>query len=180
MQANSDAKTPNASTLVDEQTLAAVYQQLRAAARRARRVNPQRTMNTTALVNEAWMKLNQSDQQFESELHYLKTAALAMRQILVDYARYRGAAKRARADEVLLVESRIADMACKNSEDWLALDQALNELNTLDARAVEVVTLRFFAGLTIEKTAEVLSISSRSAARDWRRARAFLIERLGI
>ena len=120
MQAKSDAKTPNASTLVDEQTLAAVYQQLRAAA------------------------------------------------------------KRARADEVLLVESRMVDMACKNSEDWLALDQALNELNTLDARAVEVVTLRFFAGLTIEKTAEVLGISSRSAARDWRRARAFLIERLGV
>ena len=165
-------------TPIDDQALASMYRQLRAIARRAHRANPQLTLSTTALVNEAWLKLNQRRQPFESELHYLKTAALAMRQILVDYARYRGAAKRDRADEMPLIESCIADMNWENLDDWLALDQALNELDSLDTRAAEVVLLRFFAGLTIERTAQAMNISVRSAARDWRRARAFLVERL--
>ncbi|MEM7053340.1 MAG: ECF-type sigma factor [Pseudomonadota bacterium] len=173
-----DTSAFESSTPIDDQAVASIYHQLRVTARRAHRANPQLTINTTALVSEAWLKINQSGQQFDSELHYLKTAALAMRQILVDYARYRGAAKRDRAEEMPLIESCIPDMGYENLEDWLTLDQALNELSSLDTRAAEVVMLRFFAGLTIERTAQVMDISMRSAARDWRRARAFLVERL--
>ncbi len=159
---------------IDSQTVAAIYQQLRAAARRAHRANPQPTINTTALVNEAWLKLQQSDQAFDDELHYLKTAALAMRQILVDYARYRGAAKRDRDEEIELIESCLPGLDGQAVDDWLQLDEALEQLTELDPRAADAVMLRFFAGLSIERTAEVLDISVRSVTRDWRRARAFL------
>ena len=178
MQNANEKSSSSASNRIDEQAVAAIYQQLRAAAKRAHRANPQPTISTTALVNEAWLKLQQSGQAFDDELHYLKTAALAMRQILVDYARYRGAVKRDRAEEVALIESCMVDLAGDNVGRWLDLDQALNELSVLDARAADVVMLRFFAGLSIERTAELLDVSVRSVTRDWRRSRAFLGQHL--
>jgi RNA polymerase sigma factor (TIGR02999 family) len=155
-----------------------VYRQLRQAARNARAHNPQHTMNTTALVNEAWLKLEQSDAPANDRMHYLKTAALAMRQLLVDYARYRGAEKRDRAMELPLLEELVPGSDSGAADDVLALEGALDELESLDPRAAELVMLRFFGGATLEEAAELLSTSRRSAARDWARARAFLRTRL--
>jgi RNA polymerase sigma factor (TIGR02999 family) len=155
-----------------------VYRQLRQAARNARSANPQQTMNTTALVNEAWLKLEQADAAANDRMHYLKTAALAMRQLLVDYARYRGAEKRDRAMEMPLLEELLPGTDHESADDVLALEDALGELEALDPRAAELVVLRFFGGATLEEAAELMDTSRRSAARDWARARAFLRTRL--
>ncbi|MEN1727233.1 MAG: ECF-type sigma factor [Pseudomonadota bacterium] len=162
----------------DPEALKHFYLALKAAARRARRLNPQRTMNTTALVHEAWLRLERGDRAFEDELHYLKTAALAMRQILVDYARYRGAEKRDRAGEIELIESCLPDLGNKPIADWIELDHALSELSKLDPQASDVVHLRFFAGVSNARAADALNISPRSAARCWNRARAYLVDHL--
>src|SRR6056297_2683938 len=166
------------TTGFDPRAIEGIYRQLHMAARNAYRRNPQQTMNVTALVNEAWLKLQAGDCAFENELHYLKTAALAMRHILVDYARYRGAEQRDRHEEVTLLESAMPDLNLGRSQDWVALDLALNKLQRLDPRAADVIALRFFVGLSIEKTAELLEVSPRSAVRDWQRARAFLIQQM--
>ena len=162
----------------DEQAFAEIYRELRAAARQMRARNPQRTLNTTALVNEAWLKLNAAETGFQNRSHYLSTAALAMRQILVDYARYRGAARRDRDVELPLIETGIEDLTLGAHEDVLALDAALSDLEALDPQASHLVVLRFFGGLQVDEAAEVLEISERTAARAWIRARAFLKTRL--
>ncbi|NEZ04698.1 sigma-70 family RNA polymerase sigma factor [Wenzhouxiangella sp. XN201] len=151
-----------------------VYRQLRQAARNARSVNPQQTMNTTALVHEAWLKLEQSDAPANNRMHYLKTAALAMRQLLVDYARYRGAEKRDRAMELPLFEELLPSVNNDSGDDLLALEKALERLERLDPHAAELVVLRFFGGATLEEAAEMMVTSRRSAARYWARARAYL------
>jgi len=166
------------SALDDERAFAELYRELRAAARQMRARNPQRTLNTTALVNEAWLKLNAAETGFQNRSHYLSTAALAMRQILVDYARYRGAARRDRDVELPLIETGIEDLTLGAHEDVLALDAALSDLEALDPQASHLVVLRFFGGLQVDEAAEVLEISERTAARAWIRARAFLKTRL--
>lgn len=164
--------TPGASSR--DEYFVEVYRQLRRAARQARSVNPQQTLNTTALVNEAWLKLEQADAPANSRMHYLKTAAMAMRQLLVDYARYRGAEKRDRAMELPLFEEFLPDVDTESAAEVLALESALERLEELDPRAAEMVVLRFFGGATLEEAAEIMAMSRRSAARDWARARAFL------
>lgn len=159
---------------VDEQAFADLYRSLRSAARQARSRNPQRTLNTTALVNEAWLKLGAGDTTFRDRAHFIRTAALAMRQILVDYARYRGAARRDRDAEFPLVENWVEDLAVAPHDEVLGLDRALSELESVDERAALLVLLRFFGGLSMDEAAELLDISPRTAARDWVRARAFL------
>ena len=166
------------STPENERAFAEVYRELRAAARQMRARNPQRTINTTALVNEAWLKLEASERPFVDRSHYLATAALAMRQILVDYARYRGAERRDRDAELPLIESGIEGLSLTADHDLLALDEALSELEALDPQATHVVVLRFFGGLPVDEAAEVLEIAPRTAARAWTRARAFLKSRL--
>lgn len=162
----------------DQAAFPEVYRELRAIARRVRSRNPQKTINTTALVHEVWMRLDRDGRRYNERDHYFMTAAAAMRQILVDYARYRGAAKRNRKDEVALVEYGIEDVRARSVEEVLALDQALSALEQLDQRAARLVMLRFYAGLTADEAARILDISPRSAARDWIRARAFLKSRL--
>jgi RNA polymerase sigma factor (TIGR02999 family) len=171
--AEREARRESGAARARDEYFVQVYRQLRLAARNARRSNPQQTLNTTALVNEAWLKLELADAPANDRIHYLKTAALAMRQLLVDYARYRGAEKRDRAMELPLLEDLLPgeDGA---ADDVLALDRALERLEALDARAAELVMLRFFGGATLEEAAELLATSRRSAARDWARARAFL------
>jgi RNA polymerase sigma factor (TIGR02999 family) len=151
-----------------------VYRELRQAARYARSANPQQTLNTTALVNEAWLKLEQADAPANDRMHYLKTAALAMRQLLVDYARYRGAEKRDRALELPLFDELLPRIEANSAEDVLSLEAALERLEQLDPAAAEIVVLRFFGGATLEEAAELMTTSRRSAARHWARARAFL------
>lgn len=164
--------------IADGQEFAQIYRELRTIARRMRSHNPQETINTTALVHECWMRLERANGPYNERDHYLFTAARAMRQILVDYARYRGAAKRSREREVPLIEFGLEDESVRSAEEILALDQALTALEELDERSARLVLLRFYAGITIDEAARILDISPRSAARDWKRARAFLKSRL--
>lgn len=164
--------------IADGQEFTEIYRELRAIARRMRLQNPQETINTTALVHECWLRLERADGLFNERDHYVFTAARAMRQILVDYARYRGAAKRNREQEVPLIEFGLEDESARSAEEILALDQALSALESLDERSARLVMLRFYAGVSIHEAARILDISPRSAARDWKRARAFLKSRL--
>lgn len=153
------------------QAVGEVYCQLRRIARRERRRNPSLTLNTTALVHEAWLKLAQRNPHWHSQEHYLATAALAIRQLLVDYARYRNAQKRTAPE---LDDNIQADAFNIHLDEVLAIDQALQQLAQLDPRLVHLVELRFFAGLPLDQVASCLGISARTAARDWQRAKAYL------
>ncbi len=157
---------------VEDQRFAEAYAELRRIARREHRRNPQLTLNTTAIVHEAWLKLRDRQGQWENREHYIGTAAMAMRQVLVDYARYRTAAKRDVGKEVRLFENEEA--AGGTSLELLQIDQALSSLETVDPRLAQLVALRFFAGLPLDEVAACLGISPRTAARDWNKARAYL------
>ncbi len=139
------------------------------------------TLQATALVHEAYIKLVRSDASWESRAHFFGAAARAMRDIMVDRARARGRLKRggdrARVgfDEGLAVAADTDD----DTVDLVGLDAALNKLAEHDKRAAEVVMLRFFAGLDIEQTAQAMGVSVPTVNRDWRYARAFLASELG-
>lgn len=157
----------------------AVYAQLHQLAHEnRRRWHGQKTLSTTVLVHEAYLKLSeQTSLTWESRGHFFRIAAQAMRHILINYAERSRAAKRGGgeghlpADEVPLVqESQI--------EELLALDQALTRLEELSPRQARVVECRFFAGLEVEETAEALGISPITVMRDWKRGRAWLYRRL--
>jgi RNA polymerase sigma factor (TIGR02999 family) len=152
-----------------------VYQDLRGVAHRALLGGrPGDTLNTTALVHEAYLKLHGAS-RFEpvDRRHFFAVAARAMRQIIVDHARSRGAQKRGGAYQ--RVDLDAATIAADDSGSAvLALEEALAKLATLDARLARVVELRFFGGLSVEETADVLGIDPRTVKRDWRKARAVL------
>lgn len=139
---------------------------------------PGHTLQPTALVNEAWMKLtDQSRVQWQGRSHFFGIAAQAMRRILVDHHRRR-TAKRRSADPAITLAESVAQ-GFDDPVDLMALDGALQELSAMDARAARIVELRFFGGLSVEETAEVLGVSTPTVKRDWRMARAWLYERLG-
>jgi RNA polymerase sigma factor (TIGR02999 family) len=154
--------------------LPAVYDELRRVARRQRRRLPGgETLATTALVHEAYLKLA-GRPRWECPSHLLGAAAMAMRQILVDYARRRRSLKRGgAADPVALGEQGAADDQARRV---LALDLALRDLAAVDERLVRVVECRVFAGLSEEETAAALAVSLRTVQRDWARARGWLQE----
>lgn len=152
-----------------------VYDELHTIAhRQVRRGGPDQTLNTTALVHEAYLKLvGQSQPGWQDRTHFLSVAAVAMRHILVDYARQRAARKRGRdAHPLLLAEADLGVEA--RAEVILAVDQALASLAELNERLSRLVELRFFGGLTVGETAAVMGISERTVKRDWRKARAYL------
>lgn len=150
-----------------------LYQELRRIARRERQLIPSATLNTTALVHEVWLRLAAGENDFRDRRHFLGVAAVAMRRMVVDYARYRLAQKR--GGDVVQVELGDADAATVTDIDRiLDIDQAIDELEQLDPRLGRLVELRFFTGLSNEDAAEVLEVSPRTAARDWKRARALL------
>ncbi|SRR6056297_1050714 len=154
-----------------------LYQELRRIARRERQVIPSATLNTTALVHEVWLRLASGDNSFRDRRHFLAVAAVAMRRMVVDYARYRLARKR--GGDVVQVELGDNDAASVTDIDRiLDIDQAIDELERLDPRLGRLVELRFFTGLSNEDAAEVLDISPRTAARNWKRARALLATNL--
>jgi RNA polymerase sigma factor (TIGR02999 family) len=152
-----------------------VYRDLQAVAHRALLGGrPGDTLNTTALVHEAYLKLHGAS-RFEpvDRRHFFAVAARAMRQIIVDHARSRGAQKR--GGEFHRVDLDAATIASDDSgAAVLALEDALRKLGELDQRLARVVELRFFGGLTVEETAEVLQVDPRTVKRDWRKARAVL------
>jgi RNA polymerase sigma factor (TIGR02999 family) len=158
-----------------------LYAEIRKLARRQRaRWQGNYTLNTTALVHEAYLKLVDQDRvDVESRAHFHALAARAIRHILCSYARERGARKRGGGLERLtLDELKLpADGTGGSDEQWPllgALDEALQRLEQIDARQAKVVECRFFGGLTIEETAIALEVSSRTVKRDWAMAQAWL------
>lgn len=135
------------------------------------------TLQPTALVNEALLKLLGADADFHSRAHFFGAAARAMRQVLVDAARARQADKRGSGLRAEPLDVAL-DVAVADSSELLALDQALSQLEALDAQAARIVELRYFAGLSIEETALALELHASSVFREWQHARAWLKGRL--
>jgi len=137
------------------------------------------TLDTTSLVHEAYLKLvDQSRASWQDRGHFFAVAALAMRQIIVDYARRAQAKKRGGNEPLRSLEG--VQIAVEAQADTLVeLDEALGRLASLGARLTQVVECRFFAGLTEEETAQALGVSVRTVARDWKRARAWLRHEMG-
>jgi RNA polymerase sigma factor (TIGR02999 family) len=132
------------------------------------------TLQPTALVHEAYLRLvSHADADWQNRAHFFAVAAQAMRNILVDHARSRRAAKRG-GDRHKLPLDDAPDVSLEREEYLLALDEALSKLAAFDPQQSRIVELRFFAGLTIEETAEVLRISPKTIQRDWIMARAWL------
>ena len=157
-----------------------VYDELhRQAQRYLRRENPGHTLQTTALVHEAYLRLvDQRDARWQNRAQFFGVAAQVMRRILVDHARRHRAAKRGGAVRpVPLEEGEVA--AVGSDVDLVALDDALTRLADLDPQQARVVELRYFTGLGIEDTAEALGISPATVKRDWAMARAWLKRDLG-
>jgi RNA polymerase sigma factor (TIGR02999 family) len=156
---------------------AELYAQLKRLARAQRgRLWAGQTLQTTALVSEAWLKLSRQ-QGWKSRAHFLNTAAAAMRQVLVDHARAHLAAKRGSGkDEASLDEVQM--ILGESSAQVLSIDLALSKLERVDRRLAHVVECRFFAGYSEEETARLLGLSPRTVQRDWLKARAFLYQEL--
>jgi RNA polymerase sigma factor (TIGR02999 family) len=152
-----------------------VYDELRRLARRhLRRERPGHTLQSAALVNEAYLRLIRQDQpQWQNRAHFFGVAAQLMRHILVDHARNRLAGKRGAGAPRLSLDSQIA-LPRQREVDLVALDDALNQLAALDEQQSRVVELRFFGGLSIEETAVALDISPATVKREWATARAWL------
>ena len=174
-----------AATKGDESAASAllplVYDELRATARRL--LGPQgrnHTLQPTALVHDAYMKLARNRESWENRRHFLCVAAKAMRQILSDHAAMRHAKKRGGSwHRITLNGELVADpSAATDSVDLVALDAALTELAEADPRGARVVELRFFAGMTIEEVAESIDASPTTVKEDWRAARSWLRWRL--
>jgi RNA polymerase sigma factor (TIGR02999 family) len=152
-----------------------IYGQLRAQAQRAlRRERPDHTLSPTALVNETYLKLVRLDRVvWQDRAHFFGACANEMRRILVSHARQRRAGKRGAGAEHVPLENAL-DAAESRPDELVALDEALERLRAIDERQVRIVECRFFAGMSIEETAEALGISSATAKRDWTAARAWL------
>jgi RNA polymerase sigma factor (TIGR02999 family) len=157
-----------------------VYEELRRLARRnMRRETPGHTLQTTALVNEAYLRLVDATKNitWQDRVHFYAVSAQMMRRILVDAARARVSARRGgRSPRMNLDES--IDAAPVRGRELIALDDSLNALTQMDPRKARVVELRFFGGLSVEETAEVLKISPRSVMRDWKLAKSWLLREL--
>jgi len=171
---------PNARPGKDE-LLALVYGELRILARQFIR-NERRghTLQATALVHEAYLRLAaQHKTQWRNEVHFLAIAAGVMRRVLVDYARAHQAEKRSGRHARLSLTSEFADTPHEKEIDLLALDGVLEKLNEIDPTQARIVELRFFGGLGVDQTADVIGLSSRTVDNEWALARAWLRRELG-
>jgi RNA polymerase sigma-70 factor (ECF subfamily) len=163
-----------------------VYDELRRiAARHMRRERPGHSLQPTALVNEAYLRLlDQRAHSWKNRAHFFAFAAGVMREILIDHARRRRAAKRGQGkpnvpfDDLWMGERQQPTLTDDQFEDLIAIDEALTQLADLDPRQTRIVELRFFAGMTSREVAEVLDISERTVEREWAAARAWLYTRL--
>lgn len=157
-----------------------VYGELhRQAARYLRRERSDHTLQTTALIHEAYVKLiDQRNVDWQNRAHFFGIAAQAMRRILVDYARTKKREKRGGNDVKLQLDEAINASADQRHIDLVALDEALERLTALDERQARIVELRYFSGMTTDETAEVLGISPATVRRDWDMAKAWLHKQL--
>jgi RNA polymerase sigma factor (TIGR02999 family) len=164
---------------VESELAALVYAELhRLAASYMRRERKHHTLQPTALVNEAWERLARRPRlAWENRTHFFGIASRHMRQILVDHARKRNAAKHGGDRRQVTLHDHLISRK-REVVDVLALNEALEHLNALDARACRIVELRFFGGLTVEEMALLLGVSPRSISRDWNMARAWLQKEL--
>jgi RNA polymerase sigma-70 factor, ECF subfamily len=162
------------------QLIPVVYEELRRLAKRhMARQRKGHTLQTADLVSEAYLKLvNVKEAGWKDRIHFFAVASQAMRSVLVDYARRRGYAKR--GGNPIRVSLSEADQAAEEkSAEVIAIDEALGRLAALDPRKSRVVELRYFGGLTVEESAELLGVSSKTIDREWRWARAWLHRELG-
>jgi RNA polymerase sigma factor (TIGR02999 family) len=155
-----------------------VYEELRHIARRQmRRQRAGHTLQTTALIHEAYLRLvGESDAHWQNRAHFFGVAATAMRHILVDHARSRQAAKRGGAAQRVTLDQ--AAVISAQPAELVALDDALRSLAALDPRKSQIVELKYFGGLTVGEIAKVLQVSPETVARDWRLARVWLLREL--
>jgi len=163
-----------------EAILPLVYNELRRLARyHLQQQRPNHTLQTTALVHEAYLRLAQEKSpHVENRAHFLGIAAQLMRWILVDYERNRRAAKRGAGATRLTLDPNIAEPSQGRDVDLLALDEALARLAKMDSQQSQIIELRYFGGLTIEDTSEFLGISPATVKRSWASARAWLLREM--
>lgn len=155
----------------------AAYEELRRLAASVRRHDPAATLSPTALVNEAWLKLADSPSVARtSPLHFKRIAARAMRQVLVEAARRRNADKRGGGAPVVTFDDAMGTVT--TADDVLGLDAALDALARLEPRQAQMVESRFFGGLDVAETAQLLGVSEATVLRDWRAAKAWLAREL--
>jgi RNA polymerase sigma-70 factor, ECF subfamily len=161
---------------VVNQILPHIYDELRRlASSYLRRERSNHTLQPTALVHEAYMKLiDQSRVKWQNRAHFFGIAAQVMRRILMDHARKHTAEKRGGEAELLPIEEEILIVSHDKSAELIALDDALQQLSEIDERKAKIVELRYFGGLSIEETAEVLGVSVPTINREWRMAKAWL------
>jgi RNA polymerase sigma factor (TIGR02999 family) len=159
-----------------DQLLPTIYDELRKLARsQLRREQPGHTLQTTALVHEAFLRLvDARHSRWDSRAHFFGITARLMRQILVDHARTRDAAKRGGGGAKVPLDEALELASKAVRGDVLALDEALQRLESIDHRQSQIVELRFFGGLTVEETSEVLDLSPGTVKREWTLARAWL------
>ena len=163
---------------VDGTVFREVYDELHRVAQRHRaRWNGNDTLNTTAIVHEAYIKMAGTGSDYASRAHFLAVAATAMRHVLISYAERQAAQKRGGGrHDIPLDEARLVPE--ERAEEVVALGEALRQFEAVDPRAARVVECRFFAGLNIQETAAALDISERTVTRDWVAAQAWLYDRL--
>jgi len=155
------------------------YEELRRLASSVKRSDQSLTLTPTALVNEAWLKLASSPRfASTSRLHFKRIAARAMRQVLVEAARRRNAHKRGGPDAIVIPIDDARDGGTWVGKDLVALDRALDELAKIEPRQALMVESRFFGGLDVVETAELLEVSEATILRDWRAAKAWLAHEL--
>jgi RNA polymerase sigma factor (TIGR02999 family) len=163
-----------------DQLMPVVYEELKSVAQaQLRRERPGHTLNTTALVHEAYLKLiNVEKVQWRDRAHFFAMAARLMRRILIDYARTRNRDKRGGGAVAVTLDDSL-QLSGEQAEDLVELDEALTRLESLSERQARVVEYRCFAGLSVEETAAVLETSPATVKRDWAFARAWLNRELG-
>jgi RNA polymerase sigma-70 factor (ECF subfamily) len=169
----------NGETDARDDVISAVYHELRRmAGRYLRNEAVGHSLQPTALVNEAYLRLiDQTQVTWQNRAHFFGVAAQMMRRILVDHARSKHREKRGGVERTLSLEE-VLDIGGGKSTDLVALDEAMNELSEIDPRKSRVVELRFFGGLSVDETAAVLAVSPQTVLRDWKLAKAWLFQQL--
>jgi RNA polymerase sigma-70 factor, ECF subfamily len=174
-------KLNRGETAAETDLISVIYGELRRLARYyMRQERPDHTLQATALVHEAFLRLtNQKEVSWQGRAHFFGVAAKLMRQILIDHARARLRHKRGAGGQKISLEEGLL-LTEARSEELLAVDSALERLAKLDPRQARIVELRFFGGLSVEDTAKVVGVSPKTVKRDWSVARAWLYEDLRV